>query len=234
MMADVPPGSSTASAGADLACPLADRSFVQQDRRRSSAATPTASTSTCIAGRPSALAAAGAGGAEQRRPEPPTVFKPLVSLFSPIEPSVYEARGGLPGSNWGRPAWTTTAPSSWPASKRRGWASPEPIGELYYSFEYNFFGAGFQRPRRPMGKSWLFFHGSDGRLLSQEVAGQGSWGERFYRLQYPIHGGRIAGLLGRIAIAALGLAIAGLSLTGVYIWWRKRRARRLERPPDGC
>ena len=68
-------------------------------------------------------------------------------------------------------------------------------------------------------------HGSDGRLLGQEVAGQGSWGERFYRLQYPIHGGRIAGLPGRIAIAALGLAIAGLSLTGVYIWWRKRRAR---------
>ena len=26
-------------------------------------------------------------------------------------------------------------------------------------------------------------------------------------------------------IAALGLAIAGLSLTGAYIWWRKRRAR---------
>ncbi|MGA4815292.1 PepSY domain-containing protein [Pseudomonas aeruginosa] len=44
-------------------------------------------------------------------------------------------------------------------------------------------------------------------------------------MQYPIHGGRIAGLPGRIAIAALGLAIAGLSLTGVYIWWRKRRAR---------
>lgn len=101
----------------------------------------------------------------------------------------------------------------------------EPIGELYYSFEYNFFGAGFGDHDDPMGKSWLFFHGSDGRLLGQEVAGQGSWGERFYRLQYPIHGGRIAGLPGRIAIAALGLAIAGLSLTGVYIWWRKRRAR---------
>lgn len=55
---------------------------------------------------------------------PSQVFKPLVSLFSPIEPSVYEARGRLPRSNWGRPAWTTTAPSSWPASKRRGWASP--------------------------------------------------------------------------------------------------------------
>lgn len=51
----------------------------------------------------------------------------------------------------------------------------EPIGELYYSFEYNFFGAGFGDHDDPMGKSWLFFHGSDGRLLGQEVAGQGSW-----------------------------------------------------------
>ena len=55
---------------------------------------------------------------------PSQVFKPLVSLFSPIEPSVYEARGRLPREQLGRPAWTTTAPSSWPASKRRGWASP--------------------------------------------------------------------------------------------------------------
>ncbi|WP_049309468.1 PepSY domain-containing protein, partial [Pseudomonas aeruginosa] len=152
-------------------------------------------------------------------------FKPLVSLFSPIEPSVYEARGRLPREQLGetRLDYDRTFQLASVEAARLGIA--EPIGELYYSFEYNFFGAGFGDHDDPMGKSWLFFHGSDGRLLGQEVAGQGSWGERFYRLQYPIHGGRIAGLPGRIAIAALGLAIAGLSLTGVYIWWRKRRAR---------
>ncbi|MCO2636751.1 PepSY domain-containing protein, partial [Pseudomonas aeruginosa] len=156
---------------------------------------------------------------------PSQVFKPLVSLFSPIEPSVYEARGRLPREQLGetRLDYDRTFQLASVEAARLGIA--EPIGELYYSFEYNFFGAGFGDHDDPMGKSWLFFHGSDGRLLGQEVAGQGSWGERFYRLQYPIHGGRIAGLPGRIAIAALGLAIAGLSLTGVYIWWRKRRAR---------
>ncbi|HSX70104.1 MAG TPA: PepSY domain-containing protein, partial [Pseudomonas sp.] len=31
---------------------------------------------------------------------------------------------------------------------------------------------------------------------------------------------------GRVLIAALGLAIAVLSVTGIVIWWRKQRARR--------
>ncbi|MDF5946521.1 TonB-dependent receptor [Pseudomonas aeruginosa] len=156
---------------------------------------------------------------------PSQVFKPLVSLFSPIEPErLRGARAAAQGATGEtRLDYDRTFQLASVEAARLGIA--EPIGELYYSFEYNFFGAGFGDHDDPMGKSWLFFHGSDGRLLGQEVAGQGSWGERFYRLQYPIHGGRIAGLPGRIAIAALGLAIAGLSLTGVYIWWRKRRAR---------
>ena len=76
------------------------------------------------------------------------------------------------------------------------------------------------------GKSWLFFHGTDGRLLGQEIAGQGTLGERFYRLQLPIHGGRIIGLTGQVMIALLGVLIAVLSVTGIYIWWRKLLARR--------
>ena len=103
-----------------------------------------------------------------------------------------------------------------------------PIGELYYSFEYNFYGAGFgQHDTDAHGKSWLFFHGTDGRLLGQEIAGQGTLGEQFYRLQLPIHGGRIIGTTGQVLIAILGVAIAVLSFTGVYIWWRKLQARRI-------
>ncbi|HMF69559.1 MAG TPA: PepSY domain-containing protein, partial [Phyllobacterium sp.] len=32
-------------------------------------------------------------------------------------------------------------------------------------------------------------------------------------------------LPGRIMISAMGLVVAALSVTGVVIWWRKRRAR---------
>ena len=43
--------------------------------------------------------------------------------------------------------------------------------------------------------------------------------------QFPLHSGRIVGLFGRILISIMGLVVAALSVTGVVIWWRKRRAR---------
>jgi uncharacterized iron-regulated membrane protein len=33
------------------------------------------------------------------------------------------------------------------------------------------------------------------------------------------------GLFGRILISIMGLVVAALSVTGIVIWWRKRRAR---------
>lgn len=159
---------------------------------------------------------------------PAQVFKPAVSLFSPVAPSVYEARGAMPKEQLGvtQLNYQQAYQRAQEEGARRGLTAP--IGELYYSFEYNFYGAGFgQHDTDAHGKSWLFFHGSDGRLLGAEIAGQGTLGEQFYRLQLPIHGGRIIGMTGQILIAVLGVLIAVLSFTGVYIWWRKLQARRL-------
>lgn len=120
---------------------------------------------------------------------PSQVFKPAVSLFSPIEPSVYEARGRMPVGDLGvtQLSYQQAYERALQEGKRLGLTAA--IGELYYSFEYNFYGAGFgQHDTEAHGKSWLFFHGTDGRLLGQEIAGQGTLGEQFYRLQLPIHG----------------------------------------------
>ncbi|MNR06083.1 hypothetical protein D3C85_1221440 [compost metagenome] len=158
---------------------------------------------------------------------PAQVFKPAVSLFSTVEPSVYEARGTLPKEQLGvtQLSYQQAYQLAQQEGQRLGLTAP--IGELYYSFEYNFYGAGFgQHDTDAQGKSWLFFHGTDGHLLGKEIAGQGTLGERFYRLQLPIHGGRIIGMTGQVLIAVLGVMIAVLSLTGVYIWWRKLQARR--------
>ncbi|MBV4472476.1 PepSY-associated TM helix domain-containing protein [Pseudomonas siliginis] len=158
---------------------------------------------------------------------PSQMFKPAISLFSPIEPSVYEARGRMPANQLGTThlSYQQAYERALQEGERLGLTAA--IGELYYSFEYNFYGAGFgQHDTDAHGKSWLFFHGTDGRLLGQEIAGQGTLGEQFYRLQLPIHGGRIIGVTGQVMIAVLGVLIAGLSGTGVYIWWRKWQARR--------
>ncbi|HGY9627986.1 TPA: PepSY-associated TM helix domain-containing protein [Pseudomonas putida] len=161
---------------------------------------------------------------------PAQVFKPAVSLFSPVEPSVYEARGAMPKEALG--VTRLTYQQAYQLAQKEGaqLGLTAPIGELYYSFEYNFYGAGFgQHDTDAHGKSWLFFHGTDGHLLGQEIAGQGTLGEQFYRLQLPIHGGRIIGVTGQVLIAILGVVIAVLSITGVYIWWRKLQARRSSR-----
>ncbi|UVJ44145.1 PepSY domain-containing protein [Pseudomonas sp. LS1212] len=158
---------------------------------------------------------------------PSQVFKPAVSLFSPVEPSVYEARGRLPKEQLGETRLSYQQAYELAQAEGRRLGLTAAIGELYYSFEYNFYGAGFgQHDTDAQGKSWLFFHGTDGRLLGKEIAGQGTLGERFYRLQLPIHGGRIIGTTGQVLIAVLGVMIAVFSGTGVYIWWRKLQARR--------
>lgn len=43
---------------------------------------------------------------------------------------------------------------------------------------------------------------------------------------YALHMARVFGMPYRIFVCASGLLIATLSVTGVYIWWKKRRARR--------
>ena len=42
-----------------------------------------------------------------------------------------------------------------------------------------------------------------------------------------LHDANVFGLPYRIFVSALGLVIAMLSVTGVYIWWKKRKARSL-------
>jgi len=37
---------------------------------------------------------------------------------------------------------------------------------------------------------------------------------------------KAVGLIGRIIIAITGVVVAMMSITGVYIWWKKRRGRR--------
>ena len=53
----------------------------------------------------------------------------------------------------------------------------------------------------------------------------GTAADIFVQAQFPLHSGRILGLPGRILISVMGLVVAALSVTGVVIWWRKRRAR---------
>ena len=59
----------------------------------------------------------------------------------------------------------------------------------------------------------------------QRLAWIGTAADIFVQAQFPLHSGRIVGLPDRILISVMGLAVAALSVTGVVIWWRNRRAQ---------
>ena len=51
-------------------------------------------------------------------------------------------------------------------------------------------------------------------------------GETFLAWQWPLHSGQAFGWPGRLAVFVSGLACPAIYITGIRIWWRKRRASR--------
>jgi uncharacterized iron-regulated membrane protein len=85
---------------------------------------------------------------------------------------------------------------------------------------------GFGDHHRPgSGVPYLYFD-ANLREIGKTVPGEGTAGDRFLRLMFPLHSGQIAGLPGRILVAFLGLVVATLSVSGVVIFARKLRGRR--------
>jgi uncharacterized iron-regulated membrane protein len=160
------------------------------------------------------------------------VFFPAMSLVSQVTPSPFETRAPVPAHRPIAPTldFARSLELARAEAARRGWA--EPAGSIYYAREYGFYAVEFFHPEDEhgaggVGHKRLYLDGHDGHLLGDRLPWQGSAADLFVQAQFPLHSGRILGLPGRILISAMGLVVAGLSLTGVYIWWRKRRGRRL-------
>ncbi len=157
------------------------------------------------------------------------VMRPIVSLFSTLTPNPFEGEPdpngapGEPGIDRSRAIEIAQA-----QARRRG--IREPPGSLLYAGERGMYAVGFFRPGREhgdggLGNPWLYVDAGDGHLRGATIPGEGSGGDVFMQAQFPLHSGRIAGLPGRIAISLLGMGVALLSVTGIVIWAKKRRAR---------
>lgn len=157
---------------------------------------------------------------------PDHVFQPVVSLFSPVERSVWYERGEMAPETLGDVRLDYTAIEARAAEEAARRGLTDPVHGIFLARHLNYYAAGIGDAHdQLLGSPWLYFDGGDGRLIRATVPGEGTAGEVFMQMQGPIHGGQIAGLPGRIAVALLGLVITGLSVTGVVIWWKKRQAR---------
>lgn len=164
------------------------------------------------------------------------VFFPVMSLVSRVTPSPFETRqprAKLPedGSGIGFAAALTAGVHE---AGVRGWR--EAPGSVFHVRTFGIYGVQFfardgAGGADGLGPHVLYLDADDGRVLGERVPWQGSAADVFVQLQFPLHSGRVGGLFGRILVSVVGLVVAMLSVTGVLIWWRKRRGRLGALPP---
>lgn len=159
------------------------------------------------------------------------VVEPVVGLFSKITPTPLSGTPLSPLQPRALP-FQTALDAGVTEARSRGWS--EPPGEIFYSPHFGVFGVAFGDHEDPMDQRWLYFDGRTGAFTSAFIPGTGTAGDIFIQLQYPIHGGRIFGLFGRILIAVTGVVIAMLSVTGVVVWWLKRSGRKARATRSGA
>ncbi|CCW16687.1 Uncharacterized iron-regulated membrane protein; Iron-uptake factor PiuB [Sphingobium indicum BiD32] len=151
------------------------------------------------------------------------LFRPVLSALLPTSLRI-----------WDQPAPRTAPPMTldWNSAleKAKGEAAhrhwDQPVAMIYAARAQGFYGIRFGRLHQAgFGASTIFVSAADGHILSVEEAGAGKAGDVIAGLMLPVHSGQVAGLPGRIFICVTGLVVAMLSITGVYIWWKKRAPR---------
>ena len=168
------------------------------------------------------------------------VTLPVVSLFSSFTPTPFDTRPILPPAAQSGPqvSYTQVLARAEAEAARRGITMP--AGDVFFAPAYGTYGVRFFEPGDEhgdglgLGPVTLYYDSADARPLGDWVPWRGTAGDVFLQLQFPVHSGRIAGIAGRILVSVMGLGVAMLSVTGVVIWHRKRRARLASRRPTGA
>lgn len=146
------------------------------------------------------------------------VFAPAIEAIMPVTKSLLSTRPAAPA---GPPLLDYAAAKAVAEAEaaRLGWAAP--VQFLWHGQAHGVYHAGFAAVAG--GRSDLLIDARSGRVVEVRAFGAGTAGDLVMDLQLPLHSGRVAGLAGRILVCATGLATAMLSITGVLIWWRRRR-----------
>jgi len=155
------------------------------------------------------------------------LFKPAVAAVTTLTPTPFDLRPQRPANQPIDPqlGYGRIIAMAQQEAQRKGWR--EPAGSATYNARYGLYSVRFfdlveDQGSGGFGVKQLYFDGTDGMYLGERNPGTGTAGDIFLDLQFPLHSGRIAGIPGRIFISIMGLVVAGLSVTGVVIWLRRR------------
>ena len=157
------------------------------------------------------------------------VFRPIVSVFSTLAPNVTETATALPAAQEPRRisfaeaierAREQLSPKSRQMEPAYIGLMPDAPGIYRVRFADVDRGDANWRFRYEM----LYIDGTTGDLAFSRGHHLGSAGDKFLLWQYPMHSGQLFGFWGRVFIGIVGLIVTMLSITGVLIWLKKRRA----------
>ncbi|QEI04978.1 PepSY domain-containing protein [Pigmentiphaga aceris] len=155
------------------------------------------------------------------------VFRPVVRWFSPITPHPVQSlpkRVGPPVA----PAFSTQAA----VARARHYLPPEARDFLPWyashipqlgSYRIAFKEDGMRERVWQLRYEQVFINDQTGELQGMTGYDSGSAGDRFLIWQYPLHTGRILGLWGRVLVFAAGIVTVLLCVTGLMVWWQRRR-----------
>ncbi len=159
------------------------------------------------------------------------VFYPMMSRVSQVTPGPFETRPLAPLHQPITPSidYEQVLRQAQDEAARQNWERP-PAG-IFYARAQGFYSVAFFHPGADHGSGGMeianmYFDGQDGRYLGDYLPWRGTAADIFVQLQFPLHSGRILGFPGRVMMSLMGLAVAGLSITGIVIWARKRKSRK--------
>lgn len=159
------------------------------------------------------------------------MFYPMMSKVSEVTPGPFDVRTERDLNNPITPKlnYEQVIELAKEDALERNWT--DPAGSAFYSPHYGIYGVAFHTPEGDhgvagMGPPYLYYDGVTGEQLGTYEPFVGTAADIFVQAQFPLHSGRILGIPGRILMSIMGVVVAVLSVTGVVIWLKKRKARR--------
>lgn len=155
---------------------------------------------------------------------------PAAVLLSPSKAAALDSDApSPPGPKSRRLGWDAAVARAQAAAAQRPGARLEPA-VASFDADANLYRIGFTRSGvrdyTGLGPVYWYVDAASGEVAYADDPYRDSLGRVFLRGLYPIHSGQMLGLTGRILALLLGLAVVEMSITGGYLWWRKRSARK--------
>jgi uncharacterized iron-regulated membrane protein len=162
------------------------------------------------------------------------VYEPAVSRIAPLKYRLFDGDAPHPKEDVAPTLAFADALRLGEAQAAREKLAWRPA-TLIYQPDWNLYGVTFtddgRLNYRALGPIYLYFDARDGRFVHRVDPYADSAGLVMMRMLYPLHSGKVAGWPTVLFVFLLGLATVEQCVTGFYVWWKKRRARRLGRKP---